>query len=337
MIINYQAFEKNEPLKQLVKDNFKLNDSVKIDLFSNSLVALNDITRGIADLHPHKRSIATLGALPPPLREIIRGFAKQGFVVQEIPWSMAVPAGEQKINMISFLDTLKKDTLFVLGCDIEPFTGAYFPWNLIKDDLFKRGIFSINYQSPASLKSGLKSPMTGMEAVVVDPLWGATESISFVIKGERCAGEPLMWGDAVFSRKVILKAFEIIKSASHFGHHEENIILNFERALKAMLGDSIGILPLACQRLYDRAVIFAHGAGGDSIVKVLAEKGVMSSTADACFWDEPHMNSWLPKLGLTLEDAQSSVIIPLEEIKKNEKLLSILSAVIGEIQKKSKA
>lgn len=300
MKIDLTLFEKNEDLKQKVRVALRIPESVTLELAADRLIAINDLARGIADLHPHKRSIATLGALPPPLREVARGFAKQGYTVQEIKVNLKSKNEEQKFT--EKIEALKKDTLFVLGSEIEPLTGLFFPWKSIQAELSKKNIFTVNYFNPASLRSGLRFPENGFEAFVIDPVMGGN---CFVLKGDRCRTEPLLWGESIFSESNLMETCEALHRNIRFGHHDENYVIEFEKNSASQLntiatpasitssnstttattnvsstatggGDSSGsgsgesfveTLPFWCARLYDRVVFFVKGVNGDALVQ----------------------------------------------------------------------
>ncbi len=343
MEIDLEPFERVEELKSLVREKLSLPANVALDLATDRLHALNDLTRGIADLNPHKRSIVTLGTLPPPLRDVAKGFAKLGYVVQEIKVNLRYPTTAENYaeQMNEQINALKKDTLFVLGCEIEPITGLFYPWKSVTELLLKKNIFLVNYFSPASLHAGLRLPTNGLEAFVIDPLIGGN---SFVLKGERVVTESLLWGENFFTESDLLTACAELHTDVISVHQNESAILAFESEVKVGIskdGKSAGadsslieILPRQCERLFDRAVFFVKGVNGDALVNELTNHlGVGSSTtSDSVFWHDPHLNTWLPSLGFNLDDARTCIALSFA-VTQNPHAGEVLLTAIAKLQK----
>jgi cysteine sulfinate desulfinase/cysteine desulfurase-like protein len=313
MKINLSHFEETQSVRKALFEKLLLPTDVRLDFAFDVVHGLNDLTRSLADLHPHKRSIAVLGAQPPPLAEIAMQFAGQGFSVQTIPVSFLKM---DDVALKAAWDTLKKDTLFVLCGAVEPLTGAIYPYDWIRHEAAKKNIFTIIYQSPDSLTHGLIIPETHFESICADPLWGETSGLNLLLKGERCLGDKLFWGEPRYELEAIKKLEEALLKPLSAETEDKVAITAFENKLKMQLGSDTHFLGEDIPRLYDRAVFFVDGVGGESLVHELKKNKIESFTAAACAWDNPNINSWLPHLGLTNQWVQSSLILPLAEIKK---------------------
>lgn len=327
MKINISEFEKIEKLKLKARTLLNIPEHIKIEFNLDSSHALNEACRGIADLHPHKKSIATLGALPAPLNQIAKEFAKQGFVVQKLSVDLKKTPEEQKTTLISELASLKKDTLFVLSAHVEPVTGAFYPLDLIRNEILNKNLFLIYYQSPTSLLDSFKIPQHPLECGIYDPLWGREIGTSLMLKGERCTFEPLMWSESVLCEANIESLCEKIKASIKKGYFEERILLDFEIKVKNEFEDTVSILPMSVQRVNDRAVFFVTGVNGDALAKEMVSLGFECSTADADFWGDPKLNAWLPLIGFSVSEAQTSFVISVESIQKPEAFEKLCSSI----------
>lgn len=316
MKINIPVFEHFLSQKELIRKKLEIPAEVQVDLALDRVHGVNDLARSLADLNPHKKSIAILGAQPSPVREVAIGLGKTGFVVQEIPVSFS---HFQLQSLSEAWEKLKKDTLFVLGAAVEPFTGALYPFDWIRTEASKKNIFSLIYQSPDSLKKGLIVPRTPWEGVIADPFWGEEDTLALVLKGERCHGESLLWGDPHFSDQSVENLAETLSQGrgnKEIEPEDQPAIRSFEKKVRESLSGVVKTLPDDCARLYDRAVLFVDGVNGDALCHALAQKKWEAFTSAACSWDDPHLNAWLPKLGFSPETAQSCLLVPLSVAKK---------------------
>jgi hypothetical protein len=322
MEINLTGFEEVLAYEVELHDLLKLPPTTKVEIALDTVHALNDLTRSLADLHPHKRSIATLGALPEPLSRIATSFASQGYTIQEIPVSFLV---YEESALQSAWETLKKDTLFVLMSYAEPFTGAIYPVDFVRKEAAKKSIFSLIYQSPDALKRGIIIPETAFEGIVVDALWGTAAPLSLILKGDRCQGEKLLWGHSRYNQEAVKNLAKKVSGIVPGGEDRPKVI-DFENQMKMHMGHSIHCLGEKIPRIFDRSVFFVDGVDGEALTFELKKHKVESYTANACAWQNPHLNAWLPQLGIPVSWAQSSVILPVEQLNKSN-LDTVLAAI----------
>jgi hypothetical protein len=314
--IDFRIFEEYESQCDLIKEKIlsahtdlsgksAVAPPLSFDLFLDPVHAINDISRGLAEMHPHKRSIAILGGVPEPLHSVARGFAKSGYSVQEIKVNMLAPYSEQ--NFSEQIAQLKKDTLFVLGSAIEPITGLIYPWNSVREELLKKSIFLVKYFNAESLLLGHPLPLSELEAFIFN-----TGTPTLAARGARCKIDPLLWGRSNFLRDQVLRACERFLKSGHYGHHEENYIVDFEKEIQAQ-DSRVELLPFWQQRVSDRAVFFIKQVNGDAFVKFLLEVAPEFAseitTADSVFWNNPHSPQWMTSLGFSPHHARSSVIL----------------------------
>jgi cysteine sulfinate desulfinase/cysteine desulfurase-like protein len=324
MKINLSRFEETQTARRGLFERLKLPREVRLDLAFDAVHALNELTRSLADLHPHKRSIAILGAQPSPLAEIAIQFASQGFNVQAIPVSFTM---HDEHALQTAWAALKKDTLFVLSSVVEPLTGALYPIEWLRTEAFKKNIFTLLYQSQDSLSHGLLTPQNAFEGICADPLWGETSGLTLLLKGERCLGDKLLWGEPRFEIKAIETLEKALLKPLETSKENKKTVLDFESKVREEFGSTANFLGDGVDRLYDRAVLFFDGVGGDSLVHDLEKNKIQAFTGAACAWNSPNLNSWLPQLGINQAWVQSSLILPLKELEKPAILKTLFEKV----------
>jgi len=332
MKINLSSFEETQIARKAFFEKLLLPAGIRLDFAFDAVHGLNELTRSLADLHPHKRSLAVLGPQPSPLAEIAMQFASQGFNVQTIPLSFSnFDEGALKTSWSS----LKKDTLFILCSAVEPLTGVFYPYEWIRQEAAIKNIFTIIYQSPDSLSHGLIVPETPFESICADPLWGQTSGLTLLLKGERCLGERVLWGEPRYELEAIKKLEEALLTPLPKLNEDKSMVLDFESKIKSRFEGKVHLLSEGMIRLYDRSVFFVDGVGGEALVHQLEEWSIRSFTAAACAWNSPIINPWLIHSGLSTAWVQSSLILPLAEIQKNTTLehlcegISSLRAISG--------
>ena len=199
--------------------------------------------------------------------------------------------------------------------------------------------------SPDALLRGTIVPATPFEGIVMDPLWDDPTSIVAILRGERCQGERLFWGEPHFSDEALKKLEERIMASTSLGaisseqrvapaSEDRAAVKDFENNIYQRLGSSVNLIGSNCRRYYDRAVLFISGVNGEALSHALAKSGFETFTSAACAWNSPHLNQWLPKLGLTPESVESALIIPLKTLNQ-ETFEEILVSTIKEFQKLS--
>jgi hypothetical protein len=318
MKINLFKFERLEKQRQVLKEKLGVAADVGVDLAFDGVHALNDLCRSIANLHPHKRSIAVVAGQPPPLQKLISGFAGEGYSVQVLPASFNE---DGQAALSEAWEKLKKDTLFVLSSVTEPLTGALYPTEWVRGEAGKKNIFSILYFSPDALKRGLQVPANPWEAFVLDPLWDGDYTTALCLKGDRAKGDPVLWGEPHFSGQAMAlleKALPKGSSGVQAGLEDEKAVRDFEKKAVERLKGGVRLLHESCPRLFDRAVLFVEGVNGEALQKELEAQGVETHTGASCAWDDPHTNNWLPQLGITEEMVQSSILVPLSSLKNSQ-------------------
>jgi hypothetical protein len=339
MKISVETFEKSDRLVAALKKGLGLAEKHRVRVGRDSVISLNELARLLMNLHPHKKSFATLGPLPTPVAEVALGMQREGYVLQELPVRLmpSTTEGPALVSLSEALVALKKDTLFVLVCIEEPFSGFIYPYEAIRDELSKRGIFSIAYFSPDALSVMSCVPKTPHELFVVDPCFGETSCLALEILGERFFGDDFLWGKSVLTAEGLRNLSEGVKRGvqARVPAGGLSTIAEFEAKVASAISQT-HLLPRDAARTLDRAVFAFDGAHGEALSHRLREAGVQEvSTMALCAWERPFAFKWLEQLGLGPAFTESSLIIAGEfsDPKKNAELISILSSAVSDLRR----
>ncbi len=267
--------------------------------------ALNETTRGLARLFPHRRSIAYIQGCGPYFEPLMRYFSAEGFSLQAMAFN--------ELKKLDWIEQLKKDTLFVLLSDDDPLTGQLFETSEIRKALEAKKIFSIVSSHAAhSYRS-----TWDLSPYCARVLSGETQ-FSLSLLGERAAKiEPLLFGPADWAVGLLDKVEPFFNSRSE----DQNIVLDFE---KTNPGSASAFFTSETARLFDRAAIYWKDMDGEALVHELAldlkiplvmpGRESRLETASLCRWKGIRTLGWLAEQGIDAETARGLVLISKELI-----------------------
>lgn len=267
--------------------------------------ALNEVTRGLGRLFPHRRSIAYVQGCGPYFEPLMRFFSAEGFSLQAMAFN--------ELKKLDWIEQLKKDTLFVLLSDDDPLTGQLFDTTEIRKALEAKKIFSIVSSHAAhSYRSSWD-----LTPYCVRVLSGDSQ-FSLSLLGERASKiEPLLFGPADWAVGLLDKVEPFFNSKAE----DQNAVLNFE---KANPGSATAFFADGTSRLFDRAAIYWKDMDGEALVHELALDLKVSlampgqesrlETASLCRWKGIRTLSWLSEQGIDAETARGLVLIAKELI-----------------------
>lgn len=308
MKINVYPFEASQKRIKKLTETFQVPENVNLDVALDTVHGLNELTRSVALLHPHKLSIATLGALPAPLDGLVKGFKSEGYKVQEIPVNLLSSNWEGE----NALQELKKDTVFILASAQEPFTGIKYPWEKLRDFAKEKKIFLITYFAPAALGTQVPIPQSDFEGVVLDPLWGQELAPTLLLKGSRLKGDPLLWGQPEVSE---VGSMALQKTFQTPVEQSKEKALEFEKTLSQKY-DFVTAPCMELDRVYDRGILTVKDHHADELKHQLGQKNIQVESLASCSWNHPLGFSWLVKGGFQELDIQSTIVVPLSEMTK---------------------
>ncbi|MCK6598074.1 MAG: hypothetical protein L6Q37_06890 [Bdellovibrionaceae bacterium] len=134
----------SELKKKLAKENH-------LRVYENPYLACFDTVIPLAQLFAHKRSVAFIKGVTPWLESIYGHFLKEGYQIQNFNFDQVQT---DKDNLISFVEGLKKDTLFLFYPEDHPLTGEIFNFGDLENLLSHKKIYAISVKHiPMSVPS----------------------------------------------------------------------------------------------------------------------------------------------------------------------------------------
>ncbi|HEX4923916.1 MAG TPA: hypothetical protein VFV50_07515 [Bdellovibrionales bacterium] len=274
------------------KHDFRIHPSLSF--------AINEVTRGLARLFPHRRSISMIQGCGPYFDPLMSYFSAEGYSLQTLPFS--------SLQSTDWIETLKKDTLFVLLSADDPLTGQLFETEAIQNLLEQKKIFSI----VVSHAVHAYRPQWPSAPYKVHVLSGGSR-FALSVLGERALKiEALLFGPADWAAGLgqELDSFFEVKT------EDRELVLRFEAS---GWGGSTPFFAREAKRVYDRAAIFWGDMDGEAMIHELAAalqipllvpgQESQLETASLCRWKGLKTLNWLTEQGVASEVSRGLVLI----------------------------
>lgn len=258
----------------LVQDDVwePLNESLKISLgfpegdyslraYQGLGPAIWEIVQGTAQFYSHKRSVSLITGQTPHVAPVLPYLYKDGFQVQAQSWPSDIKG---------FVETLKKDTNFVIYSEDHPVTGEVFEVDEFDRLLNEKKIFSLRVSHQNHLYKSIEILPYTVRICGYNP----SAALAFVgskYKAPATMAPLLAWDAESFSSGIQA----VIKKAKE----DETLIRNFEKNIPA----GFQVLNSAEKRNFDRSLIYSLEASGEALQKNLASQ--MKITVQKPGWE----------------------------------------------------
>ena len=274
--------------------------ALNIQVYAGIGHAVSEITKSLAKLYTHKKTIAVISGIDPTFEKVAVAFSEEGYVVKNL-----------KVEEAMLTDTwapLLDDLLFVLTCEDDPVTGRLYPFE--SATFANKRIFRLHVSHEAHRAKPLARP----EPFVAQIL-SLTPERALMVAGERVKVEPqfapvLHWPSESAEQisKTINHTSTQTKSPSDVTEFEANLPAGFRAYFTA-----------TDARLFDRVVIYHPDFDGSAVIDELAKtmqiqlpapgEPSLLETTSACRWESPRFNDWLLARGESEPTTRGLVVL----------------------------
>ena len=271
--------------------------------------AVSEITKAIAKLFTHKKTIAIVQGVDQSFGPVAVQFSEEGFVVKNITREEAAKP--------ETWSALIEELLFVLVCNDDPITARLYPFD--GSAFTGKRVFQI-HMCHESQRWG---PVTRPAPFGVQ-IWSLSSDRSLMVAGERCKIQPQL-APNIFWRAESdqeITASLIPMTAADLSAREK-MVREFESNLPAGFKAYFGANE---PRLFDRTVIYHPDYDGSAIIDELAVNMQISikragetspfETTSACRWESPRFIDWLISRGETEATTRGLVIVSSDLIDR---------------------
>lgn len=277
---------------------------------------LFELAFGVALLYSHKKCAAVISGETWAFEGVLPSLYKEGFQVQD-------QRRRHVTHPREWVDSLKKETSFVLWNEDHPVTGSFTYNDEIDAILNEKRIFSIRVSHSAFLTRAQEVRPYSVRLCSITP------TLSLAVCGSKFRGPPLAANRMFWQGSTILQEIE---KAIQVPGEDRTLVEQFESAV----GGPTSFRPLlsAGDRLYDRAVVYHPGINAEA---VYAELGDLTQKAspmfesgleilNQCRWrPAPHLRTWWDPM--PSEEVIRGLMLFSLPILKHKDLMKRLSAV----------
>jgi hypothetical protein len=286
MLIDVVRTESWEELNDELKHNLKLESSVRLRSYYGLGQAVYEISQGSAHFMSHKKAIGVVTGQTGVFDCHLPFYYKEAYVIQAIKHF-------DMTNVRDWVESLKKDTNFVIFSEDHPVTGQRYSFVEELDiELNKKRIGSYRISHANHFYSPIEIRPYSVRICSVNP------TAAIALLGERYKAPPLTvqnmdWNILAFKQSM----FE----ETHSKRQNQSAVLNLEKQIST-IGHSL--LGSNQNRLFDRAVCVFSDVNATALANTIMSKIGWSSTegwkklatTNLCYWSTLRLFNqwWLP-------------------------------------------
>jgi hypothetical protein len=243
-----------------------LNDQIKtllpaepssLRVFRGLAHAVFEITFGAAIYFDHKKNCGMVKGNAAAFIDLLPFLYKDGYQVQFLPY-------QELRDAKTWVESLKKDTNFVLFAEDHPVTAELYDWQELDELLNEKKIFSIRLSHHSWLAEPAQLGAYSIRICSLSP------DYALALTGARFKVPPFVSHKMSWQANEVISQFEFAKK-SFF--EDRQAVTEFEENLP----DGWQKLPVSGKRLFDRALIYHPALNGEAIQTALRAGGALGS------------------------------------------------------------
>lgn len=283
--------------------------------------AVVEWTLGLAQVFSHKRSVAYVKGNSHAYDHVIPWFLKETYNVQTAAWSDL----DTEDKAVAWIQSLKKDTAFVMTAEDHPVTGALENADVIDRLANEQKFFSFRVSHSAFLTRAAHARPYSVRLCSVD------EALAVSFAGSRLRVPPL------FSQKHPWSVDEVTRRwLARRAAENRDAVVAFEAGF-----DSHRWFPAnSTERLFDRAVLAFDDVSGEALLTELQRRdpslapGRDVDTPNLCHWDSTRLlkSWWSPP---PPEEKQRGMVVFDAAVCARKDFAPLVRAVYEDIKRQS--
>lgn len=239
-----------ETLNSTIKNQWSVASDVSVRVYSDLPAAVYEVAQGTAQFLSHKRSLAFIKGQTFAIQPLLPYFYKEAYQIQ-------ILSHQGLADMKTWVENLKKDTLFVLFCEDHPVTGEKYPWQEMDALLNEKRIFSVRISHNSHF----------VEEQEILPysirICSYSQKMAVAFCGNKFKSPPLIapagyWGSDELKKEVL--------SLERKKQDDKKLVTQFETNLPEGFHRFINHE----QRVYDRAVIYSKDVNGEAVQQYIS-------------------------------------------------------------------
>lgn len=307
MLIDVARPETWEELNDQIKASWGLDSRLRVRAYQGLAHAVFEISQGTAQFMSHKKAIGAVMGQTSVFENLLPYYYKETYEV-------AVVSHLKLTNVKEWVESLKKDTNFVLFSEDHPVTGELYPFADELDRLLnEKRIFSFRISHTQHKFERLMNRPYTVRLCSHGPY------AAVAILGERFRSPSLLAVDMHWDKEVFLK------SLGNAVSREQNapLVESFETKVSSVAS---AYFKTNSARLYDRAVVFFPDVSAEAVAQNIFKKLGLSpqegwaqiATTNMCYWSGIKMfrHWWEPTP--TQEQLRGLLVVGLELLQTKD-------------------
>lgn len=286
MLIDVARTESWEELNDEVKNSLKLSPSVRVRSYYGLAQAVYEVTQGSAQFMSHKKAIGVVLGQTGVFECHLPFYYKETYAIQSIKHF-------EITNVKEWVESLKKDTNFVVYSEDHPVTGERYPFvEELDSELNKKRIGSYRISHSNHFFEAIEILPYSVRLCSINP------SAAIALLGERYKAPPL----SVQYMEWNIESFkDAIVNEMRSRKQDPSAILKFEGQI-SMIGRPF--LGANQSRVFDRAVCVFPDVSASALAQAIMGKAGWNSheawkkmgTTNLCHWSTLRLFNhwWLP-------------------------------------------
>lgn len=309
MLIDVVRPETWEELNDEVRNVLGLSAKLKARVFQGLGQAVFEIAQGSAQFMAHKKSIGVIRGQTPVFESLLPYYYKETYEVHALSHLALV-------NVKEFVESLKKDTNFVLFAEDHPVTGEIYPFVEELDKLLnEKRIFSFRVSHAGHFVQSEELRPYSVRICSFAP------DLAVAILGERFRSPSLSAFNQTWNKADILLRLQQTRASRT---HNEKTLRDFEAQVQNKI--PVFFQP-ETKRIFDRTVLMIPDASAEAVAQLLFKKLGWSTadgwkkieTTNQCHWStgaKTFKTWWEPNP--TPQSIRGLLVISLEALQTKD-------------------
>jgi hypothetical protein len=247
MKVDITPFEAWESLNLAVKSVISVPNEISTRCYQGVASAAFELALSTAQFYSHKRSVAIVPGATPHFQSILPYLYKEGYEVQMAP---------QPLDAKAWVESLKKDTCFVLFSEDHAITGELYEHQELEKLLNEKKIFSFKISHHNHLFQQTEVLPYSARICSFDP------QTAVALIGNKLKAPPLISGYLNWEPQNFLQAIERTKKTQF---EKRELVESFEKNLPK----GYSVFFQSTNRTWDRSLIYSEEVAGESLQQYL--------------------------------------------------------------------
>lgn len=316
MLIDVTTPERWEDLNDQLKSSLGLYDRLRARAYLGLSQAVFEVSQSTAQFMSHKRAVGFILGQTSVMDSLLPYYYKETYEVQTLSHTKLQ-------NIKEWVESLKKDTSFVLFSEDHPVTGELYPFVDELDKLLnEKRIYSFRISHFQHLHQNIEVRPYTVRLCSFSP------KAAVAILGERFRSPALMAQNMVWEK---LRFLEELANARAESFVNPGVVEKFEDEIKTIAKPYFSA---KASRLFDRAVCIFADVSAEALAEILFAKLDFSpeegwkkmSTTNLCHWSAVKMfrHWWEPQP--TAEDLRGLLVVGTELLNTKDFAKLVISS-----------